>query len=150
MCSASSAQASTPGTCWITATTCERAPATPADDPLTLPRKAIAWGDTLPGVWWKIHVKNTPKHAIIRRAGAEIFDAEGRQTNRDIAQSDVGATQIEQFTYQAYAFLQEVAGVPASEALPRCATFADGYREMRIAAAVLIVSGLVMMKLAAQ
>lgn len=48
----------------------------------------------------------------------------------------VGATQIEQFTYQAYAFLQEVAGVPASEALPRCATFADGYREMRIAAAV--------------
>lgn len=53
---------------WITATTCERAPATPADDPLTLPRKAIAWGDTLPGVWWKIHVKNTPKHAIIRRA----------------------------------------------------------------------------------
>ena len=48
----------------------------------------------------------------------------------------VGLTQIEQFTYQAYAFLQEVAGVPEAEALPRCASFADGYREMLIAAAV--------------
>lgn len=48
----------------------------------------------------------------------------------------VGLTQIEQFTYQAYAFLQQVAGVPESESLPRCATFADGYREMRIAHAV--------------
>ncbi|MCL3777596.1 MULTISPECIES: Gfo/Idh/MocA family oxidoreductase [unclassified Actinomyces] len=48
----------------------------------------------------------------------------------------VGATQIEQFTYQAHAFLQQVAGVSEAEALPRCATFADGYREMRIAAAV--------------
>lgn len=57
---------------WITATTCERAPATATDDPLTLPRKAIAWGDTLPGVWWKIHVKNTPKHAIIRRAEYDV------------------------------------------------------------------------------
>ncbi|MBB6334126.1 Gfo/Idh/MocA family protein [Schaalia hyovaginalis] len=48
----------------------------------------------------------------------------------------VGLTQIEQFTYQAYAFLQEVAGVPEDEALPRCASFADGYREILIAAAV--------------
>lgn len=48
-------------------TTCERAPATPADDPLTLPRKAIAWGDSLLGVWWKMHVKNTPKRPPVRR-----------------------------------------------------------------------------------
>lgn len=49
------------------ATTCERAPATKADDPLTLPRKAIAWGDSLIGVWWKMHMKNTPKRPPIRR-----------------------------------------------------------------------------------
>lgn len=47
----------------------------------------------------------------------------------------VGLTQIEQFTYQAHAFLQQVAGV-TDGALPRCATFADGYREMRIADAI--------------
>lgn len=47
----------------------------------------------------------------------------------------VGATQIEQFTYQAYAFLQQVAGVTEG-ALPPCATFADGYRETLIADAV--------------
>ena len=48
----------------------------------------------------------------------------------------VGCTQIEQFTYQAYAFLQQVAGVSEADSLPRCATFADGYREMLIANAV--------------
>ncbi|MBS0545763.1 MAG: polysaccharide deacetylase family protein [Proteobacteria bacterium] len=53
---------------WATATTCERSPATTADDPLTIPRKAIAWGDSLFGVWWKIHMKNTPKRPLIRRA----------------------------------------------------------------------------------
>jgi len=47
----------------------------------------------------------------------------------------VGLTQIEQFTYQAYAFLQQVAGV-TEDSLPPCATFADGYREMLIADAV--------------
>lgn len=47
----------------------------------------------------------------------------------------VGLTQIEQFTYQAHAFLQQVAGV-TDGALPKCATFADGYREMRIADAI--------------
>ena len=49
----------------------------------------------------------------------------------------VGLTQIEQFTYQAHAFLQQVAGVtPEQGALPRCASFADGYREMLLADAV--------------
>ena len=47
----------------------------------------------------------------------------------------VGFTQIEQFTYQAHAFLQQVAGV-TDGALPRCASFADGYRELRIADAI--------------
>ena len=45
----------------------------------------------------------------------------------------VGLTQIEQFTYQAYAFLQQVAGV---QGLPKCASFTDGYREMLIMDAV--------------
>jgi peptidoglycan/xylan/chitin deacetylase (PgdA/CDA1 family) len=52
---------------YLTGTTCERAPATLADDPLTLPRKAVAWGDSLVGVWWKMHMKNTPKRPLIRR-----------------------------------------------------------------------------------
>ena len=49
----------------------------------------------------------------------------------------VGLTQIEQFTYQAHAFLQQIAGItPEQGALPRCASFADGYREMLLADAV--------------
>jgi peptidoglycan/xylan/chitin deacetylase (PgdA/CDA1 family) len=52
---------------YLTATTCERATATPEDDPLTLPRKAVAWGDSLVGVWWKMHMKNLPKRPLIRR-----------------------------------------------------------------------------------
>ena len=47
----------------------------------------------------------------------------------------VGLNQIEQFTYQAHAFLQQVAGIEDG-ALPRCASFADGYRQMRILGAV--------------
>ena len=51
------------------ATTCVRAPATSADDPLTLPRKAVSWGDNLLGLFWRLHMKNTPKQAPIRRPG---------------------------------------------------------------------------------
>jgi peptidoglycan/xylan/chitin deacetylase (PgdA/CDA1 family) len=51
---------------YLSATTCERASATAADDPLTLPRKAVAWG--LIGVLWKMHFKNTPKRPPIRRS----------------------------------------------------------------------------------
>ncbi len=47
----------------------------------------------------------------------------------------VGFTQIEQFTYQAHAFLQQVVGI-TDGALPPCATFAEGYRELRIADAI--------------
>ena len=48
----------------------------------------------------------------------------------------VGLDQISQFTYQAHAFLQQVAGITGEEALLPCATFADGYRQMRILDAV--------------
>jgi peptidoglycan/xylan/chitin deacetylase (PgdA/CDA1 family) len=53
---------------YLTATTCERAPATTNDDPLSLPRKAVAWGDSLVGVLWKMHMKNEPKRPLIRRS----------------------------------------------------------------------------------
>lgn len=49
------------------ATTCERAPASRDNDPLALPRKAVAWGDSLLGVWWKMHMKNTPKRPLLHR-----------------------------------------------------------------------------------
>ncbi len=50
------------------AATCVRATATPADDPLTLPRKAVSHGDSLLGVLWKLHMKNEAKTPSIRRA----------------------------------------------------------------------------------
>lgn len=51
------------------ATTCVRAPATAADDPLALPRKAISHGDNLLGFFWRLHVKNTPRYPAVRRTG---------------------------------------------------------------------------------
>jgi peptidoglycan/xylan/chitin deacetylase (PgdA/CDA1 family) len=56
---------------YLSATTCERATATAADDPLSLPRKAVAWGDSLIGVWWKMHMKHHPKRPPIRRSTIE-------------------------------------------------------------------------------
>ncbi len=52
---------------YLTGTTCVRAAATPADDPLTLPRKAVSRGDDVFGVAWKLLTKNIPKHPQIRR-----------------------------------------------------------------------------------
>lgn len=52
---------------YLTGTTCVRAAATPADDLLTLPRKAVSRGDDVFGVAWKLLTKNTPKHPQIRR-----------------------------------------------------------------------------------
>jgi len=58
------------------ATTCVRAPASKADDPLTLPRKAISYGDNLVGYFWRLHMKNSPKRAFIRREG-QTFSEQG-------------------------------------------------------------------------
>ena len=52
---------------FASATTCARAPAGPADDPLTLPRKAVSHGDNRVGLWWKLHFKHDPKATPIRR-----------------------------------------------------------------------------------
>ena len=53
---------------YVTATTCVRAVATPADDLLTLPRKPVSQGNTALGVLWKLLTKNTPRHPPIRRS----------------------------------------------------------------------------------
>ncbi len=59
---------------YATATTCVRSPATRADDPLTLPRKAVSFGDNLIGYFWRLHVKNTSKVPAIRREGMRFLD----------------------------------------------------------------------------
>ena len=43
------------------AVTCLRAAANPRFDPRELPRKAISYGDSLLGFWWKLMFKNRPK-----------------------------------------------------------------------------------------
>lgn len=48
----------------------------------------------------------------------------------------VGVGQNDLFVHQARSFLEEVAGVPKTESLPRCATFADGVHNMEFLAAV--------------
>lgn len=48
----------------------------------------------------------------------------------------VGFGQNDAFAYQARAFLDEVAGRPEAESLPRCASFAEGVHNMEILAAV--------------
>ena len=52
---------------YTTAVTCQRAAATPDFDLLALPRKAISFGDTLPGFIFKLHAKNAPKHPPLKR-----------------------------------------------------------------------------------
>jgi peptidoglycan/xylan/chitin deacetylase (PgdA/CDA1 family) len=44
-----------------TAVTCQRGAATPAFDALALPRKAISYGDSLAGFFWKVEMKDKPK-----------------------------------------------------------------------------------------
>ena len=48
----------------------------------------------------------------------------------------VGYNHNDSFAYQSRAFLEEVAGLSAEESLPRCATFEDGLRSMKILDAV--------------
>lgn len=50
-------------------------------------------------------------HAIIRRSGAEIFDIDGRAAHREIAQIDVGATQIDKGGYRHF-MAKEIAEQP--------------------------------------
>ncbi len=54
---------------YLSGTTCQRAAATPQDDPLSLPRKAVSRGDSLLGLWWKLRFKDAPKHPALRRPG---------------------------------------------------------------------------------
>ena len=64
-----------------------------------------------------------PEHPYI--AGGLAMDA-----------PSVGFGQNDAFAYQARAFLDEVAGLDEASSLPRCATFAEGVRNMEILAAV--------------
>jgi peptidoglycan/xylan/chitin deacetylase (PgdA/CDA1 family) len=41
--------------------TCSRGPANSAPHPLEIPRKAVSWGDSLLGLWWKLALKNRRK-----------------------------------------------------------------------------------------
>lgn len=51
-------------------------------------------------------------HAVLTREGAQIFDAEGRPANREIAQIDVGATAIDKGGYRHF-MAKEIAQQPA-------------------------------------
>jgi len=63
---------------YLSATTCLRGPALPGDHPLVLPRKAISFGDSLIGYFWKLVVKNKPKPQLVewRRASTQDFIAQ--------------------------------------------------------------------------
>ena len=50
-------------------------------------------------------------HAVLTRQGAEIFDAEGRRANRDMAVIDVGATAIDKGGYRHF-MAKEIAQQP--------------------------------------
>lgn len=64
-----------------------------------------------------------PEHPYI--AGGLAMDA-----------PSVGFGQNDAFAYQARAFLEEVAGLDDASSLPRCASFAEGVRNMELLAAV--------------
>lgn len=53
---------------YVTGTTCQRAPATSADDLLSLPRKAVSQGNTAFGLFWMMFAKNRARGKAIRRA----------------------------------------------------------------------------------
>lgn len=64
-----------------------------------------------------------PKHPYWR--GGLAMDAPG-----------VGIGQNEGFVFQARAFLEEIAGIPEEESLPRCATLEEGLHNMQLIDAV--------------
>lgn len=49
--------------------TCQRGAATPAFDPLALPRKAVSQGDDVIGFLWKLFAKDAPKGQALQRPG---------------------------------------------------------------------------------
>ncbi len=51
-------------------------------------------------------------HAVLNRGGVEIFDADGRRANRDMARIDVGATAIDKGGYRHF-MAKEIAEQPA-------------------------------------
>lgn len=51
---------------YASATTCLRGTAIRADHPLALPRKAISFGDSLIGFWWKLAVPKAPTPELVR------------------------------------------------------------------------------------
>lgn len=52
---------------YVTGTTCQRGPATEADDLLSLPRKAVSQGRTALGLFWMMFAKNRTRGQAIRR-----------------------------------------------------------------------------------
>lgn len=64
-----------------------------------------------------------PEHPYL--SGGQPMDAPG-----------VGVGQNDAFVYQARAFLEEVAGIPEGDSLPRNASFDEGLRNMRLLASV--------------
>lgn len=56
------------------ALTCDRGAATSAEDPFMLPRKAISFGDSLMGYFWKLHMKHKKKLAKKRDPLAPAAD----------------------------------------------------------------------------
>ena len=96
---------------------------------------AARWNQTNPGqVEVMLHDEQTdlagyrtvplgPEHP--HYAGGWAMDAPG-----------VGIGQNDLFVHQARAFLEEVAGIPEADSLPRCRTFDDGVHNMELLAAV--------------
>jgi len=83
----------------------------------------VAFHADVPEVSGYRTVQLGPEHPYI--AGGLPMDATG-----------VGIGQNDMFVYQARAFLEEVAGIPESASLPRCASFDEGVRNMLLLDAV--------------
>jgi peptidoglycan/xylan/chitin deacetylase (PgdA/CDA1 family) len=58
-----------------TAVSCIRGAALSEDHPLVLPRKAISFGDSLAGFWWKLAVKQAAKPVLSRWRGRAAGNA---------------------------------------------------------------------------
>ncbi len=80
---------------YISATTCLRGVATPADHPLALPRKAISFGDNAIGYWWKLAVKNAAKPGLEewrKRLAEEPSRTRARESAGEPSRPEIQAT----------------------------------------------------------